>query len=146
MRVRPFFWLLLAFTCIIIFVFAATVQTQVPAVMQVQLGQPLAAVGFTTVALHLADSEGLPIEEAQILSSAQMTNMYMVSKQSSVKYVGGGNYIALLRLYMAGPWAITIQVHAAGFEALHQRLLVQVGMNNIDMLYACNPTTLGRIV
>ena len=35
MRVRPFFWILLAVSCIGVLVFAATKQTHVPAVMQV---------------------------------------------------------------------------------------------------------------
>jgi len=79
MRVRPFFWLLLAASCIGILIFAATIQEHVPEVMQVHIGQHHPApVGLTTVELHLADTQGLPIEEARIFSSANMTNMDMV--------------------------------------------------------------------
>jgi hypothetical protein len=83
-------------------------------------------VGLTTVELHLTDTQGLPIEEAQVFSSAKMTNMYMVAKQNRVKYAGQGNYTAQIYLYMVGPWALTVQAHADGFDALNQTLLVQV--------------------
>ena len=127
MRVRPFFWLLLAASCIGILIFAATVQEHVPAVMQVHIDQQQPApVGLTTVELHLADTQGLPIEEARIFSTANMTNMDMVVHQSSAKYLGQGNYAAQLPLYMAGPWAINIRAEAVGFDTLHQTLLVQV--------------------
>ena len=55
-----------------------------------------------------------------------MTNMNMVSNQSSIRYLGQGNYVAQLRLYMAGPWLITIQAHADGFDTPHQTLFVEV--------------------
>ena len=55
-----------------------------------------------------------------------MTNMDMVVHQSSVSYLGQGNYAARLRLYMAGPWSISLQVLADGFDMVHQTLLVQV--------------------
>ena len=127
MRVRPFFWLLLAASCIGVLIFAATVQEHVPAVMHVHIEQqPTASVGYTTVHLQLTDTQGLPIEEAQVFSSARMTNMYMLAEQSGVKYLGQGNYAAQIHLYMAGPWAITVQAKADGFDPLHQTLLVQV--------------------
>ena len=127
MRVRPFFWLLLAASSIGILIFAATIQEHVPAVMQVHIDQQHPApVGLTTVELHLADTQGLPIEEARIFSSANMTNMDMVAQQSGVKYLGQGNYAAQLPLYMAGPWAISIRAEAEGFDALHHAVLVQV--------------------
>ncbi len=127
MRVRPFFWLLLATSCIGILIFAATVQEHVPAVMQVHIDQQYpTSTGLTTVKLHLADTQGLPIEEARIFSSANMTNMDMVVHQINAKYLGQGNYAAQLQLYMAGPWAINIRAQAEGFDTLHQTLLVQV--------------------
>jgi len=55
-----------------------------------------------------------------------MTNMDMIANQSSVKYLGQGNYVAQLHLYMAGPWAITVQAQAEGFDMLKQTLLIQV--------------------
>jgi len=34
--------------------------------------------------------------------------------------------VAQLQLYMAGPWEISIEAHADGFESLKQTLLVHV--------------------
>jgi YtkA-like len=127
MRVRPFFWLLLAVSCIGIMIFASTVRVHVPVVLQVHIEQQSPApVGLTTVKLHLTDTEGLPIEEAQVFSIAKMTNMYMVSRQSDVRYLGEGNYAAQLRLYMTGPWAITVQAQAEGFDPLNETLFLEV--------------------
>lgn len=126
MHVRPFFWLLLALSCIAVLIFAATVREHVPVVMQVHIDQHPTSAGFTIVKLHLTDTQGLAIEDAMVFSSANMTNMNMTTKQSGVRYLGQGNYAAQLQLYMAGPWAITIQEHAEGFDSLQQTLLVQV--------------------
>jgi len=127
MRVRPFFWFLLALSCLGVLVFAATIQMHVPAVMHVHIDQqPPASVGYTTVELYLTDMQGLPIEEARVFSHANMTNMDMVANQSSVKYLGQGNYVAQLHLDMAGPWAITVQAQADGFDILKQTVFTQV--------------------
>ena len=126
MRVRPFFWCLLVCSCLSVLTFAALMHTSAPAMMQVQIEQPPRAAGFTTLELHLTDPQGLPIEEAQIVSSARMTNMEMITHESHVKEVGQGSYIAQLHLYMAGPWEITVMAHAEGFAPLNQRVLVQV--------------------
>jgi hypothetical protein len=126
MRVRPFFWCLLVCSCIGVLTFAAIIHVSAPAVLQVQVNQPPQAVGFTTIELHLTDPQGLPIEQAQIVPSARMTNMDMVTRQSRVQELGQGNYIARIRLYMAGPWKITLMAQADGFAPLHQSLLVEV--------------------
>ena len=127
MRVRPFFWLVLAASCIGVLIFAATIRSHVPAIMQVRADQqhPV-SVGFTTLELHLADPDGLPIDQAQVFSSADMLNMHMLPPHSSIREVGQGNYVAKIQLYMMGPWKITIGAHADGFDALQQTLLVQV--------------------
>ncbi len=126
MRVRPFFWLLLASSCASVLIFAATVQTYAPALLQVHIPQQPRTVGFMTLELHLADPQGLPIEQAQIVSDARMTNMYMVTHEKRMQEVGQGNYIVQLHLYMAGPWEITVMAQARGFAPSHQTLLVQV--------------------
>jgi YtkA-like protein len=127
MRVRSFFWFLLAFSCIAVLIFAAFLHTQAPAVMRVQLDQqrPVAS-GFTTLELHLTDTQGLPIEQAQVLPDARMTNMKMVTHQIHVESLGHGTYLAQLQLYMAGPWQISIEAHADGFEPIAKNLFVQV--------------------
>ncbi len=127
MRVRPFFWFFLALTCTSVLIFAVLLHTQAPAVMRVQLDQqrPVAS-GFTTVELHLTDSQGIPIEQAQVSPSARMTNMDMVTNHFRVEPLGDGTYIAQVQLYMAGPWEISIEAHADGFESAAQTLIVQV--------------------
>ena len=127
MRVRPFFWCLLAVSCISVLIFAATMRTHAPAIMQVRLDQQLpVASGITTLELHLADPQGLPIEHAQVLPSAKMTNMDMVTNKIRVESLGKGNYVAQLQLFMAGPWEISIEAQADGFDPLQRTLFVQV--------------------
>jgi len=127
MRVRPFFWLLLTVSCMSVLIFAATKQVHVPAIMQVHIAQqPPVSVGNTTLELHLTDKQGLPVEEAQVFSRANMTNMDMVTKQVRVVALGQGTYLAQLQLYMAGPWEIRVEAQAPGFDPLQQTLLIQV--------------------
>jgi hypothetical protein len=127
MRVRPFFWFLLALSCIGVLMFSASLHRQAPAVMQVQLDQqhPVTS-GVTTLELRLTDSQGIPIEQAQVLPMARMTNMNMVTDHIRVEPLGQGNYMAQFHLYMSGLWEISIGAHADGFEPLEQTLLVQV--------------------
>jgi sugar phosphate permease len=126
MRVRPFFWFLLALSCISVLIFAANVQTYAPALLQVHIQQQPKANGFTTIELHLTDPDGLPIDQAQIASSAWMTNMNMVTNEKHMQEVGQGNYIVQLHLYMVGPWEIKLMAQAPGFVPKHQTLLVEV--------------------
>ncbi len=127
MRVRPVFWFLLAFSCIGVLTLAAFLHAQVPAVMRIHLDQqqPFTS-GVTTLELHLTDSQGLPIEQAQVLPEARMTNMNMATDQILVAPLGHGNYMAQINLYMAGPWEISINAHADGFEPMAQTLDVHV--------------------
>ena len=127
MRIRPLFWFFLALSCTGVLIFAALLHTQAPAVMRVRLDQQRpVANGFTTLELHLTDSQGLPIEQAQVLPKARMTNMDMATNHSRVEPLGHGTYMAQLQLYMAGPWEISIEAHADGFEPIAQTLNVQV--------------------
>ena len=126
-RVRPFFWCLLLFTCFSVLVFAATFRAYAPAILHVHLEQqPPVSDAFTTLYLSLTDQDGLPIEQAQVLPSANMTNMVMVTHQVSVRSLGRGNYLAQLLLYMAGPWEIHIVAYADGFASVQQALFIQV--------------------
>ncbi len=126
MRVRPFFWLVLAASCLGVLIFAATIRPHVPAMMQVRIQHHPVSIGFTTLELHLTDPDGLPIEQAHVFSIADMLNMHMSPPQDNIREVGHGNYIAQIQLYMIGSWKITIGAHADGFDALQQTLLVQV--------------------
>lgn len=127
LHARPFFWCLFAVACIAVLVFATLLQRDVPAIMQVHLDQQHpTAYGMTTLTVHLTDPQGLPIDQALIVSHADMTNMVMGVDQSSVSDIGQGRYRVQLRLNMAGPWAIKITSHAAGFAPLQRTLFVQV--------------------
>lgn len=127
MRIRPFFWLLLAASCVAVLIFAATYQTHAPAIMRVHLDQqsPRAAA-LTTLELHLNDPAGMPIEGAQVSSLAWMTNMNMRTPPSIITAPGQGNYLIQLYLYMTGPWAISVTARADGFTPLKQTVYVQV--------------------
>ena len=127
MRVRPFFWFLLATVCMGMLIFAANAQIHAPALLQVHIDQQQpTATAMTTLHLHLSDSQGLPIEEAQVLPNAYMTNMDMKTNEDYVRSIGQGDYNVQIHLYMAGPWAITIRAIADGFLPLQKTLLVHV--------------------
>src|SRR5260370_17869010 len=103
MRGRPFFWCLLTLSCMSVLIFAATLKTHAPAIMQVRIGQsPPVASKLTTIELRLTDPQGIPIEQAQVIPSAWMTNMNMETKQMRVVPLGRGNYTTELQLSMAG--------------------------------------------
>jgi hypothetical protein len=127
MRIRPVFWCILAFVCCTLLIFASTIHEYTPAVMQVRVDKAVpVSVGYTTVELHLSDPQNIPIEQAQVIPTASMTNMDMIAISTSVKALGQGNYSVQFALSMAGPWEIKITAHADGFVALQQSLLVQV--------------------
>lgn len=127
MHVRPLFWFLLAGTCVSVLLFAAVAKPPVPALLNVHMSQQdLHASRVASFDLHISDAQGLPIEEAHVLSSAHMTNMEMRSPVSIVKKLGNGRYNVQLWLNMAGPWAIVIQAHADGFVPLQRTLYVLV--------------------
>ena len=127
MRIRPVFWCMLAFVCCALLVFAGAIHEHAPAVMQVRVDKAVpVSVGYTTVELHLSDPQNIPIEQAQVIPTANMTNMDMIAMSTSVKTLGQGNYSVQFALSMAGPWEIKIVAHADGFDALQQNLLIQV--------------------
>jgi len=118
---------MLAFVCCALLVFASTIQLHTPAVMQVHVDKAVPVpAGYTTVELHLSDAQDIPIEQAQVIPTARMTNMDMAALSYSVKTLGQGNYTVQFALSMGGPWEINIVAHADGFDALQQSLLIQV--------------------
>ncbi len=127
MRIRPIFWCMLSAVCCALLVFAATVHEHAPAMMQVRVDKAVpVSVGYTTVELHLSDPQNIPIEQAQVIPTATMTNMDMIAISTAVKALGQGNYSVQFALSMAGPWKINIVAHADGFDVLQQSLLIQV--------------------
>src|SRR5258708_24396217 len=102
MRIRLFFWGLLLLSCMSVLIFAPTLKTHAPAIMQVHIDQsPPVASKLTTLELHLTDPQGVPIEQAQVIPSAWMTNMDMETKQMRVVPLGRGNYATEVHLFMA---------------------------------------------
>ena len=131
MRIRPFFWFLLIFSCVGALVFAVKYPVLVPAILQVHVDQQhldsdLDSDQITCLELHLTDLHGIPIEEAQVRSNAQMLNMNMSAHESAVNIKGHGKYTVRLHLTMAGSWVITIQAQADGFSVEKQTLMIQV--------------------
>ncbi len=127
MRVRPFFWLLLLISCISVLTFALVHPTHAPTFLQVHVVQEqFVANSPAGLELNLTDPQGLPIEQAQVISSARMTNMDMAATESHVTELGHGRYKVNISLYMAGPWEITLNTHAPGFEPQKKTLFVQV--------------------
>lgn len=126
MRVRAIFWLLLGCTCLGILGFAISIQRTSPAVVQTQLETPSSATEMATLLIHVADTEGIPVDGAQVQSNAYMTNMVMQADSISITAQSQGNYLVHLHLYMAGPWAIAFTVQAAGFASCHRTLYVRV--------------------
>ena len=127
MRIRPFFWLLLAFVCASVLTFAVIQRSHSPAILQVHVGQTQSsAIAMTTFELHFTDPQGLPIDKAEIQSSARMTNMSMSTDSTRLSPLGHGAYQLQMRLYMAGPWEITVLAHAPGFLPQQQVLRLDV--------------------
>jgi len=127
MRIRPFFWLLLLISCTGVTTFAVLYQPHAPTSLQVHVIQPrLVADRPASLELHLTDPQGLPIEQALVIPSAKMTNMDMAATENHVTELGNGTYKVNISLYMAGPWEITINTQATGFEPQHKTLFVQV--------------------
>ena len=127
MRVRPFFWCLLAFACAGSLLLAASYQTHSPNILRLHvLQQQLVTDKPAIIKLSLTDRQGIPIEQARISSQANMTNMDMPTKEITTQPLGHGEYLVQLHLFMSGPWAITVQALAEGFAPSQQNLYVKV--------------------
>ena len=127
MRVRPFFWLLLIITCISVITFASTFKTDLPASIQVHFerSHPVAHTP-TMLTIRITDPQGIPIDQAHAIVSTNMTNMDMGVQQQLLADTGQGNYETHFFPSMAGPWVVTILVHADGFAPIRQQLFIQV--------------------
>jgi hypothetical protein len=127
MRVRPLFWVLLVCVCVGTISFAALYHPAIPALLQVRIVQTQIVANVPAhLDLEITDPEGIPIDQAQVLPSAHMTNMVMEATDMRVQQLGHGRYSVHMHLYMSGPWAITIQTHIAGFTSQERTLLVTV--------------------
>ena len=62
-----------------------------------------------TLSLHIADSNGKPVENAQLTSSLTMTLMDMGKTELKFEPIGGGRYAASVQSFdMSGPWELTV--------------------------------------
>src|SRR5258708_11741286 len=96
--------------------FAETRKRRAPAIMQVHIDQsPPVASKLSTLELHLTDPQGVPIEQAQVIPSAWMTNMDMETKQMRVVPLGRGNYATEVQLFMAGAYGSFSLAHSCRF-------------------------------
>ncbi len=127
MRVRPIFWILLFSTCVGVLSFAFLYSPHIPARLQVRIVQnQLVANVPASLDLEITDPEGTPIDQAQIIPSAHMTNMIMQATDTHVQKLGHGRYKVDIHLSMSGPWAITIQTNIAGFTSQARTFFVNV--------------------
>jgi nitrogen fixation protein FixH len=127
MRVRPFFWVLLTIVCVGILSFAALVSVHNAVPMQARIDQVLTvAHASTLVRLHLADPEGMPIDQASVIPQVSMPAMPMGPQRTSVQALGRGVYLARISFSMSGLWNIDIIAHADGFAPARQSLQLMV--------------------
>lgn len=127
MHVRPFFWWLLTCTCVGALIFAYTFRQAIPALMHLSLDQSTATTSQAlTLTLRLTDPQGLPIEQANVISESNMTTMDMGVNRLQLQAVGPGLYMTHLHLSMAGPWIIQVTARANGFLPSHQDLSIAV--------------------
>ncbi|HTI15875.1 MAG TPA: FixH family protein [Dictyobacter sp.] len=127
MRIRPFCWGVLLMACLSTLFCAALYQHYDPSFLQVQIiQQHLVTKTPATIEVHVTDLQGIPIDKAQIIPQARMTNMQMTADKSSVEWIGHGQYQVKFLFSMGGPWSITLQTRATGYAPQKQTLLVQL--------------------
>ena len=127
MRVRPFFWALLATACAGVLIFAAAISVYNALPMHAHIDQISSITPTSTfVRLRLADSEGMPIDQASITPLASMLAMPMGPQRISVQSLGQGVYLARFSFSMTGLWKIDIIAHADGFAPIRQSLQLTV--------------------
>lgn len=126
MRVRAVFWVLLVCTCLGILGFAAITRPQISPIVQTQLEVSPSGANMTSLLLHITDSQGLPVDGAQVQSTAYMTNMNMTTDRIVITAQPQGNYLVHVHLSMAGPWAISYSVRADSFTPCYHTLYIQV--------------------
>lgn len=125
MRIRFFFWLILVLTCVSVLTFAIFFRRDVPALIHLSLDHPVPKVHqVVTLNLHLTDSGGVPINNAAVTSSINMTNMDMGVSKHQLEPVGQGKYTTHLRFSMSGSWFVTVSIHARGIVPTQQHLLL----------------------
>jgi hypothetical protein len=70
--------------------------------------------GTATVVAYLVDSNGLPVDDAVLTYTINMTNMNMGNSILRPSLVGEGQYSRDARFSMASPWRVTITIVRGG--------------------------------
>lgn len=143
MRVRPFFWGFFAFVCFGILAWAAMAPSQIPAQLSIHLMKPPTPNTPTPFLVVVTDTEGMAIDNAQLVSQAWMTNMSMAPSRVSITPEGQGTYLVQITFDMVGPWMIAVSMQANGFTPLQQVLAVQVPTESGDA--ACAAAMASRV-
>lgn len=123
MNVRPIFWILLAFVCAGVLLFAAGISATKVVPMRARIDQISNTSGqATSLRLALTDPEGEPIDQASIIPSVSMVAMRMGPQQIKIQPLGQGLYLTQIHFSMAGSWQITITARADGFDVVHRSI------------------------
>lgn len=127
MRVRPVFWIMLLTVCASILIFAANTSVYKSVPLQARIEQISASTAsIAQVRLRLTDSEGMPVDQANVTPRAYMPNMTMAPPLTRVQPLGQGLYLASIAFSMAGAWKIDIIARADGFDTMKQSIMLDV--------------------
>jgi nitrogen fixation protein FixH len=127
MRIRPFFWIMLAIICAGILIFAATISVHKSVPLQAHIEQiSTSTASSAQVRLRLTDSEGMPVDQARVTPQVSMLNMVMAPSPTRVQPLGQGLYLANINFSMTGFWKIDIVARADGFAPLDQSITLNV--------------------
>jgi uncharacterized protein (DUF58 family) len=126
MRIRFFFWFFSIFSCLGVLTFAFLFQKDLPALIEISLNHPFPKVQqVVTLTLHLTNPEGFPIDNASVISDANMTTMNTRKNKHQLQSLGQGNYTTNFQFSMAGPWLIPVTIHSSGIVPAQQKLFVE---------------------
>lgn len=126
MHGRCFFWLLLTLTCVGVLTFAFFFQKDVPTLIQLSVDHPVPKVQqVVTLSLHVTDAEGLPVNNASVISHANITAMNMQEGKHQLVSVEHGNYITHLQCSISGSWFITVSIRATGIVPTQQHFFLK---------------------
>ena len=127
MRVRPFFWFLLAAVCVGVLTLSANIKVAQAIPLLAHIEQISTSTASTAeVRLRLTDAEGVPVDQARVTPRASMLEMAMAPQPTTVQPLGQGLYLASISFSMAGSWEIDIAAYADGFAVTKQSIIVNV--------------------
>lgn len=127
MRVRPFFWLLFTIVCASVLIFSAAIAANKTLPMHVHIHQISTSDSESAlVLLHIADPEGVPIDEARIIPKAFMPSMEMGPQHINIRPLGEGLYLTSIQFSMSGDWQVDITALARGFDKTQESIQLTI--------------------